>query len=260
MHSSLFLYLAMALLAAGFTALALAARAWQNLETRPRLRRESIWIASAVIVSAVLSGISFWQYVALSRAEGEASRENIYDAFAAEPKIARLASVGLAPKFVNDDVVDLDGTTSLTVTLFPSGDFSKQFEPWQSTNRRRLADKLWLKMRITAPGFDVSPVLDETQQVPSDLMTFAWILRARQAGEQEVHVGAVAFRETPSGQIYERATVVNTMRAIEVRGPFPIESWTPIFTTLITVLLGGSLPFVLQALKSSKTDSFSSNG
>jgi hypothetical protein len=254
MHSILFLYIAIALLAAGFTALALAAHAWQNLDSRPRVKRESVWIASAVIVSAVLSGISFWQYIVLSRTEGEAARENIYDAFAAEPKIARFASVGLRPKFANDDIADLDGTTSLTVTLYPGETFSKQFTPWQSTDRRRRADKLWLKMRITAPGFDVSPVLDETQEVPEDLMTFAWILRARQAGEQEVNVAAVAFRQTTSGQIYERATVVNTMRAIEVRGPFPIETWTPIFTTLITVLLGGSLPFVLQAFKKPKTD------
>ncbi len=248
MDSKAFLTLAVALIVAGFVILAAALRAWHDPLTRPRVKRHSGPIALAIVVLSLASALSFWNYTLRSRAEGIAARTQIFDKFAQAPRIARLANAGLRPVYDNDDAIELDGTTSLMVTLSPSGAFSAQFPAWRSGKKQRPVDKLWVKMRIDAPGFDVSPVLDETQSVPGDVMTFAWILRGRQSGDQMVDISAIAFRQTAAGQIYDRATVVNSMRSIWVKPAFPLETWTAIVTTLITVLLGGSLPFVIQSL------------
>ena len=253
MSSAIFLGLALSLLGAGFVILATAVRNWLNPETQARLARHSLKIGIAVLLLAVGSGISFWWYTVSSQKQGQASRLQVYEQFSELPRIERLASAGLGQMIHNDDEVSADGTTWLTVALSPSGTFSAQFSPWGPK------DKLWLKMRITAPGFDVSPVLDETKQVPGDVMTFAWILRARETGDQVVNVSGVAFRQTAAGIVYDRATVVNAMRSIWVKPSFPIEAWTPVVTALIGLLGTGALPLLLQRRGAAMKDPISSS-
>ncbi|HEX3670587.1 MAG TPA: hypothetical protein VHT92_02660 [Candidatus Cybelea sp.] len=195
----------------------------------------------AVFACAAISGLLFVAYLNRTQREGQIARLQVYEQFSELPRVDRLASAGLRTSIQNDDEISSDGTTSVTVALLPKSAFAAQFEPWGKK------DRLLLKMRVIAPDFEVSPVLDETQQVPGDAMTYAWILRAQASGDQVVNIRGVAFRETSAGIIYDRATVVNAMRSIRVKQPFSMEAWTPIVTGLLGLLGTGALPLLIQA-------------
>jgi len=240
---TIYLGIALALLVVGFTLLAFVVHdrvTSQGFRFRQGLA--PVVAGLFILALAATSGLLFFRSSALSQQEGQNQRLRVYERFSALPKIERLARAGLGTSIQNADTVPQDGTMWLTVALRPHSTFTAQFP-----SKGRI-DKLWLKMKINAPGFDVSAVLDETQQVPEDVMTFAWILRARESGDQVVNVHGIGFIQNSLGTISERATVVNVMRSIWVKPTFTIDSWTPIITALIG-LLGSSalLPF-LQAL------------
>jgi hypothetical protein len=240
---TVFLVLAILCLAAGFSLLASSIRNWLDPRTRAQVASISLARGATILVLAAASGVLFGQYAVRSQKQGQDARLEVYEQFSKLPRIERMASAGLKQSIHNDDEISADGATWLTVALSPTSAFFEQFHAWKQK------DGLWLKMRVTAPGFDVFPLLDETQQVPGDALTFAWILRAQKSGDQVVNVRGVAFRENSSGVIYDRATVVNAMRSIRVKHPFSIDAWMPIVTALIGLLGTGALPLFFQAIK-----------
>jgi hypothetical protein len=238
--STIYLGLAVALLVVGFAILAFVIHdRISSPASRFRQSRGAVVAGIFILGFAVASGISFFRYSVLSQIEGQQYRLLVYERFSELPKVERLAGAGLRTYIENADTVAQNGTMWLTVALWPHASFIAQFP---SSGPR---DKLWLKMTINAPGFDVSPVLDETQQVPGDVMTFAWILRARESGDQVVNIHGIAFGEA-QGKIHDRATVVNAMRSIWIKPSVTIDSWTPIVTALIGLLGSSALVPLLQ--------------
>jgi len=239
MLQDVLLSLAALFLMAGFVLLV------STLRLAPDVRRHRVGYVWAALLLAVLSGALFVTYSGVAQGAALADRTSVYTEFSQLPRIDRLTQSRLHVDYnTSDKTVPLNGTIWLTVVVSPTKAFF-------ATVPRHGHDPLWLKMHLSTLGFNVTPVLDETQRLPHDVVTFSWILQGNQSGNQVVNVRGVAFRTGPQGRIYDRATVVDAMRSIDVKAPFSLDAWAPIMAALIGLLGTGTLPLIIQSLQES---------
>jgi len=236
MLADVLLSLAALCLMAGFVLLV------STLRLPPEQRRHRVGSVWAALLLAVLSGALFVTYAGVAQGAALAYRTQVYTQFSQLPRIDRLTQSRLHVDYNNADTVPLNGTIWLTVVVSPTKAFF-------ATVPRHGHDPLWLKMHLSTLGFNVTPVLDETQRLPHDVVTFSWILQGNQSGNQVVNVRGVAFRTGPQGRIYDRATVVDAMRSIDVKAPLSLDAWAPIMVALIGLLGTGTLPLIIQSLR-----------
>ncbi|HTW84279.1 MAG TPA: hypothetical protein VMD91_09450 [Candidatus Sulfotelmatobacter sp.] len=206
----------------------------------PVLRAQRAGATVLVVLGlAAASGALFWFYGYRVQSDAMYDRLVVYDKFSALPRIDRLAQSHLRVDYENADQMPLSGTIWLTVDVRPTDGFFDGHP----------GDRLWLKMHVSTPGFGVTPVLDETQPLPNDVVTFAWILQANQGGDQVLNVHGVVFRTDRHGRIFDRSTVVNAMRSIDVKAPLSFANWSPVIVALIGLLGTGALQLLVSALQ-----------